>query len=162
MTQNGMGYPTFTIGDNVFLGDISRERDERAIEEALAFAGLEGKEKGSLLGKDVGGVDLSGGEWQKLSIARNIYRDRDFMVLDEPTSNLDPLSEAEIFRKYMEMAEGRTVIYVTHRISAAALADRILVFEKGRIVQDGTHEELLASGGVYERLYREQAKWYDR
>lgn len=162
MMQGSMGYTTFTIGDNVFLGDIFRERDERAIEEALAFAGLGDKDKESLLGKDIGGIDLSGGEWQKLSIARNVYRDRNFIILDEPTSNLDPLAEAEIFRKYMEMAEDKTVIYVTHRISAASLADRIIVFEDGRIVQDGAHEELLASGGTYGKLYREQAKWYNR
>ena len=129
---------------------------------SAGIAGLEDKDRESLLGKDVGGVDLSGGEWQKLSIARNVYRDRDFIVLDEPTSNLDPLAETEIFRKYLELSGDKTVIYVTHRISAASLADRIIVFENGRIVQDGTHEELLASGGTYGRLYREQAKWYDR
>lgn len=162
MTQGSVGYTTFTIGDNVFLGDISRERDERAIEEALAFAGLEDKDRESLLGKDIGGVDLSGGEWQKLSIARTVYRDRNFIILDEPTSNLDPLAEAEIFLKYMAMARDKTVIFVTHRISIASLADRIIVFDGGKIVQDGTHEELLASGGIYGKLYREQAKWYDR
>lgn len=162
MMQNSARYTTFTIGDNVFLGDIFRERSERAIDEALAFAGLEDKSRESLLGKDMGGADLSGGEWQKLSIARTVYRDRDFIVLDEPTSNLDPLAEADIFQKYMSMAEDKTVIYVTHRISAASLADRIIVFDGGKIVQDGTHEELLASGGVYAKLYKEQAKWYDR
>lgn len=162
MTQSIVGYPTFTIGDNVFLGDIFRERDEQSIEEALLLAGLEGKDKGCLLGKDIGGVDLSGGEWQKLAIARVIYRNREFIVLDEPTSNLDPLAETEIFRRYMELAGDKTVIYVTHRISAASLADRIIVFEDGRIVQDGTHKELLAAGGIYGKLYREQAKWYDR
>lgn len=161
--QNGVRYTTFTIGDNVYLGDISRERNEGAIDEALAFAGLENKGKESLLGKDVGGIELSGGEWQKLSIARTVYRDRDFIVLDEPTSNLDPLAEAEIFRKYMALAKNKTVVFVTHRISAAALADRIIVFDRGKIVQDGTHEELLkAKDGLYAKLYGEQAKWYNR
>jgi len=162
MMQNGPGYTTFTIGDNVFLGDIHRERSEQAIDEALAFTGLERKDKESLLGKDMGGTDLSGGEWQKLSIARTMYRNRDFIILDEPTGSLDPLAEAEIFRKYLSLAEDRTVIFVTHRISAASLADRIVVFDGGRIVQDGTHEELLEAGGVYGKLYREQAKWYER
>lgn len=162
MMQSPARYTTFTLGDNVFLGNVSGERDEEALDRALAFSDLGDKSKESLLGKDVGGVDLSGGEWQKLAIARTVYRDRDFMILDEPTSSLDPLAEAEIFRKYLAMAQDKTVIYVTHRISAAALADRIIVFDGGKIVQDGAHEELLREGGVYAKLYGEQAKWYSR
>lgn len=160
--QNMSKYITFTIGDNVFFGDIFRDRDEKEIDDAMRFAGLSTKDKESLLGKETGGIDLSGGEWQKLSIARVAYRDRDLILLDEPTSNLDPLAEAEIFQKYMALAKDKTVIFVTHRISVASLADRIVVFEDGKIVQDGTHEELLMAGGVYTRLYKEQAKWYDR
>jgi len=83
-------------------------------------------------------------------------------VLDEPTSNLDPLAEAGIFRRYMAMSGDKTVIIVTHRISAAALADRIVVFRDGEIVEDGTHDELMAAGGEYARLYSTQAEWYDR
>lgn len=162
VAQNAPRYTTFTVGDNIFLGDISKGRDESSIDAAMAFSGLENKDKGSLLGKDTGGVDLSGGEWQKLSLARAVYRDRDFLVLDEPTSSLDPLAEAEIFQKYLALAGDRTVVFVTHRISAASLADRIIVLEGGRIVQDGTHEELLKAGGAYARLYGEQAKWYER
>ena len=161
--QNGVRYTTFTIEDNVFWGDIFRERDEEAIDEALTFAGLENMSKESLLGKDVGGIELSGGEWQKLSIARTVYLDRDFIVLDEPTSNLGSLTETDIFRKYMALAKNKTVLFVTHRISAAALADSIIVFDKGKIVQDGTHEELLkVEEGLYAKLYKEQAKWYNR
>ncbi len=160
--QEPARFHTFTVGDNVFLGDVDRERREEEIDRALDFAGLGDVDKAADLGKDVGGTDLSGGQWQKLAIARAYYRDRNFIVLDEPTSNLDPLAEAEVFRKYMVMTEGRTVIMVTHRIGIASLADRIVVFSGGQIVEDGSHEELLARSGEYARLYAAQAQFYDR
>lgn len=156
------GRYVFTVGDNVYLGDTLRERDEAAIDGALAFSGFSDGEKDALLGKDIGGTELSGGQWQKLAIARAAYRGRDFVILDEPTSNLDPLAETEVFKKYIELSEDKTVIFVTHRISIASLADRIVVFANGVIAQDGTHDELIAQNGEYSRLYNEQAKWYDR
>ena len=161
VVQDPSRYETFTIGDNVFLGDSARPRDESAIDAAIAFSGFDGADKDAPLGKDTGGTELSGGQWQKLAIARAAYRNRGFIVLDEPTSNLDPLAEAEIFKKYIDLAEDKTVIFVTHRVSAASLADRIVVFKGGRIVQDGAHAEL-SRGGEYARLYAEQAKWYNR
>ncbi|MCL2774123.1 MAG: ABC transporter ATP-binding protein/permease, partial [Oscillospiraceae bacterium] len=160
--QEPARFNTFTIGDNVFLGDVKKERDESQIDEALGFSGFDGADKEDLLGKDIGGTDLSGGQWQKIAIARAYYRDRGFIVLDEPTSNLDPLAEAEVFRKYIAMTEGKTVIMVTHRISVASLADRVVVFKDGEIAEDGSHEDLLANNGEYARLYSTQAQWYDR
>ena len=160
--QEPAKFNSFTIADNVFLGDVIKKRDDNTIDQALHFAGFEGADKGRLLGKDIGGTDLSGGQWQKIAIARAYYRGRDFMILDEPTSNLDPLAETEIFQKYIAMTEGKTVIMVTHRISVAALADRVVVYKDGEIVEEGRHEDLLAAGGEYTRLYETQAKWYDR
>lgn len=157
-----MRFNTFTIGDNVFLGDVSKDRNEKHIEEAIEFSGFTGADKDELLGKDIGGRELSGGQWQKLAIARACYRDRDFIILDEPTSNLDPIAETEVFKKYLEMTEGKTVIIVTHRISVASLVDRIVVFKEGEIVEDGRHDKLLLNKGEYERLYSTQAQWYDR
>lgn len=159
--QEPVKYTTFTVGDNVFLGNVSAERDETAIDEALRFSGFGDADKNALLGKDTGGTELSGGQWQKLAIARAVYRNRDMIVLDEPTGNLDPLAEAEIFRKYIELSADKTVLFVTHRISAAALASRIIVFGGGHILEDGTPEELLGSGGEYARLHRAQAQWYE-
>jgi len=162
VVQNPARYFTFTVRDNVFLGDTTKVRDEDVIDAALDFAGFEGQDKDALLGKDIGGTELSGGQWQKLAIARAAYRNRDFIILDEPTSNLDPLAETEVFQKYIALAKDKTVIFVTHRISVAALADRIVVFKGGKVIQDGTHEELISQEGEYSRLYREQAKWYNR
>lgn len=160
--QDSAHYLTFSVADNVYLGDTHNPRDEKRIGEALSFAGL-GETNGSMiLGKEIGGGDLSGGQWQKLSIARSVYRNKGLIILDEPTSSLDPLAETEIIEKYLRLAEGRTVVFVTHRIGMAALADRIIVFSKGKIVQEGTHTQLINQGGEYARLYQEQAKWYRR
>lgn len=160
--QSPARYATFTAAENVAMGDASRPVDAAAVDRALEAAGYADAPKDALLGKDIGGTDLSGGQWQKLSIARAHYRGRGFVLLDEPTGNLDPLAEAEVFQKYMDLAQGKTLIMVTHRISVASLADRIVVFSGGRIVEDGSHDKLLFQNGEYARLYREQAKWYDR
>lgn len=160
--QNPAQYNTFTVADNVWLGDPQRPRVPGDIDASLVATGFNHVDQDTLLGKDIGGTDLSGGQWQKLAIARAYYRDRDFIILDEPTSNLDPLAEADIFRRYIEMARERTVIMVTHRISIAALCDRIVVFAGGHIVEDGSHEELIAAGGEYARLHGEQSRWYNR
>lgn len=161
VSQSPAHYTTFTVRENVFLGDTLRPENPQKIDQALSFAGLEALSKDEVLGKDVGGTDLSGGQWQKLAIARAMYRDRDFIILDEPTSNLDPLAETEVFQKYIGMAQDKTVLFVTHRISVASLASRIVVFKDGYIVEDGTHQQLMAQNGEYARLFREQSKWYD-
>jgi ATP-binding cassette subfamily B protein len=160
--QEPARFNTFTIAENILLGDVDRERNETLIDMALEFSGFEGAEKDAMLGKDIGGTELSGGQWQKLAISRAYYRDRDFIVLDEPTSNLDPLAETEVFKKYIAMTEGKTVIMVTHRISVASLAERVVVFKDGEIVEDGSHDDLLSNNGEYARLYSTQAQWYDR
>lgn len=162
VSQSPAKYTTFTVGDNVYLGDTGRPRDEEAIALAMGFADLDSLNPITSLGKETGGTDISGGQWQKLAIARAAYRDRGFIILDEPTSSLDPLAETQVFKQYIELARDKTVIFVTHRISVAALAQRIVVFDNGKIVEDGFHDQLLAAGGTYARLYREQSKWYNR
>ncbi|MGE5578644.1 MAG: ABC transporter ATP-binding protein [Bacillota bacterium] len=160
--QEPARYNTFTVADNVYLGDTSRERDPEEIEAALQSAGFDGPSSDALLGKDLGGTDLSGGQWQKLAIARGWYRRRPFVILDEPTSNLDPLAETDVFRRYIEISRDRTVIMVTHRISIASLCDRVIVFKDGKVVEDGTHDSLIDLGGEYARLHAEQSQWYQR
>ncbi len=159
--QNPSRYETFSVGDNVYIGETNCERNEKLIDSALEFSDFS-KDKKKLLGKDIGGTDLSGAEWQKLAIARSVYRNKNFIILDEPTSNLGPLIESLVFEKYLEHSKNKTVIFVTHRISIASLADRIIVLKKGKVVQDGTHEELMTKNSEYANLYNEQAKWYER
>lgn len=162
VSQELSRYKTFTIKENVYLGDTLNPLDETKIDQALDFVSLNDIASDEVLGKEIGGIDLSGGQWQKLAIARSVYRNRALLVLDEPTSNLDPLMETEIFQHYLTMANDKTVIYVTHRISMAVLAQRIIVIKDGEIIQDGSHDDLIKNEGEYKRLYQEQAKWYVR
>ena len=114
----------------------------------------------TMLGKDFGGIDLSGGQWQRLAIARGLYRAHDMIILDEPTAAIDPLEEADIYRKFAEISADKTAFIVTHRLGSAQIADRIIVMDAGRIVDMGTHEELMQREGKYRKMYHAQAKWY--
>lgn len=110
---------------------------------------------------DEDGVNISGGEAQKIALARALYRDAPFIILDEPTAALDPIAEAEIYAGFDELAGGRTAIYISHRLSSCRFCDRIAVFDAGEIVQTGTHEELLADkNGKYYELWNAQAQYY--
>ncbi|MEO7063490.1 MAG: ATP-binding cassette domain-containing protein, partial [Dokdonella sp.] len=104
--------------------------------------------------------DLSGGEWQKVAIARAYMRDADLLILDEPTAALDARSEFEVFERFKELSAGKTAVLISHRFSTVRMADRILVLERGRIEEVGTHEQLLASGKRYAELFELQAAGY--
>ncbi len=114
----------------------------------------------TMLSREFGGVEMSGGEWQRIAIARGIYRIHDFIVLDEPTSAIDPLEESQLYHIFQEIAKGKTMIIITHRLGAARLANRILVMEKGQIIEDGSHEELIDCDSQYRRYWHLQKKWY--
>ena len=107
-----------------------------------------------------GGQGLSGGEWQRIAIARAFTRDPELLVLDEPAAALDAVAEAGLYRQFAELLEGRTALLISHRLGSARMADRILVLRHGRIVEDGRHDDLLATGGVYAGMWEEQASWY--
>ncbi len=106
--------------------------------------------------------NLSGGQWQKISIARAAYRkDAKIMILDEPTAALDPIAEAQLYRNFTELTGDKTTILISHRLGITSLVDRILVFDNGHIVEDGDHKTLLAKDGLYAKMYRAQAQWYE-
>ncbi|GHT99798.1 hypothetical protein FACS1894142_7730 [Spirochaetia bacterium] len=106
------------------------------------------------------GVELSGGESQKLAIARALYKDAPVVVLDEPTAALDPRAEFEIYSKFFEMVKGKTSVFISHRLSSTRFSDRIIVLKSGGIVENGTHAELMAKQGYYAELYNMQAQFY--
>ena len=107
-----------------------------------------------------GGQGLSGGEWQRMAIARAFIRQPELLILDEPTAALDPMAEAEVYRQFGELLAGRTALLISHRLGSARMADRILVLKGGRIVEEGHHDDLVAKGGVYAAMWEEQASWY--
>lgn len=157
-----------TIRENVALSSFSMEGDGK-VERCLFRAGLdlskaEYRENGldTLIAPDFGGIDISGGEWQLVALARSHFRDHSFVVLDEPTSSIDPIREAGIYRQFMHFAKDRTALIITHRLGAATLADRIVFMDSGRIREVGTHRQLMSMDGGYAAMYRAQAKWYRR
>ena len=106
-------------------------------------------------------MEVSGGEAQKIALARGIYRNAPFLVLDEPTAALDPIAEAEVYARFQGIVGSRTAVYISHRLSSCKFCDTILVFHQGGIVQRGTHEELVSEeGGTYSRLWNAQARYY--
>jgi ATP-binding cassette subfamily B protein len=156
-----------SLRDNVGFGEISKMENLAAIESAAVKGGADevarGLDKGyaSRLGRWFeDGHDLSGGQWQKVALGRAFMRDGDVLILDEPTAALDAESEYAVFERLRALAEGKTVLLVSHRFSTVRMADRILVLKAGRVEELGTHEELRARGGTYARLFELQARGY--
>lgn len=155
-----------TLGENVAgTAEYDRSRAEQCLKEAGFEERLQKMPKGldTHLYKtfDKDGVEVSGGEAQKIAIARALYHDKPFIVLDEPTAALDPVAEAEIYSKFNEIAGDKTAVYISHRLSSCKFCDEIAVFDKGQVVQKGSHEELLKDEeGKYHALWNAQAQYY--
>ena len=156
-----------TAAENIAVGRIEARGDRQRIEEAarrsLADDVIRRLPKGydQIIGKRFrSGIDLSGGEWQKVAIARAYMRDAQLLILDEPTAALDARSEFEVFQRFKELSEGKTAVLISHRFSSVRMADRILVMADGEVEATGTHEELLAQGGRYAELFELQAAGY--
>ncbi|GAA2431268.1 ABC transporter ATP-binding protein [Actinomadura vinacea] len=153
--------------DNVAMGRWERIDDQGAIEEAAAAAGADGfldalpRGYRTLLGPEfAGGVDLSGGQWQRIALARAFFRDAPFVILDEPTATLDARAEYELFERLRTLLAGRTVLLISHRFSTVRTADHIYVLDGGRVAEHGTHDDLMAAGGRYAELFALQAAGY--
>ena len=156
-----------TAAENIAVGRIEarhdRARIEAAADRSLADEVIERlpMRYEQVIGKRFkSGVDLSGGEWQKVAIARAYMRDAQVLILDEPTAALDARSEFEVFKRFKELSEGKTAVLISHRFSSVRMADRILVLAEGTVEASGTHEELLAEGGRYAELFELQAAGY--
>jgi len=105
-------------------------------------------------------VMFSGGETQRLMMARALYKPAELLVLDEPTAALDPLAEAKVYAKYNEMSRGKTSVYISHRLASTRFCDRVIYLADGRVAETGTHEELVAAGGGYAELFEIQSRYY--
>jgi ATP-binding cassette subfamily B protein len=156
-----------TAADNLAVGRIEERKDrvrlESAAESSLASTVIDElpKQYEQMLGRRFeGGVELSGGEWQKVALGRAYMRDAQLLILDEPTAALDARAEFEVFQRFAELTAGKSAVLISHRFSTVRMADRILVLENGEVRERGTHDELMELDGHYAELFRLQARGY--
>ena len=166
MFQDYVAYQA-TAAENIGLGNLSHLADREAVARAGQQAGADSLIAGLPVGYDTAlgkwfdaGVNLSGGEWQKVALARAFMRDARILLLDEPTSALDAQAEYDLFERLRTLTRGKTAVYISHRFSTVRRADRILFLEHGQLVEQGTHEQLMRLSGRYARLFRLQASAY--
>ena len=157
---------SFSLGENVAC---TQDYDADKVLSCLNIAGM--KERVSSLPDglksviykdfDENGIEISGGEAQKIAIARALYKDAPFVILDEPTASLDPIAEYEIYSRFNDMVENKTAVYISHRLSSCRFCDKIAVFHEGEMIQFGSHEDLLKdTNGKYYELWNAQAQYY--
>lgn len=164
--QNFQKYK-MSLGDNISISDLNRENKSKDdLENAALKADLIVDDErfkqsyDTMLSREFDGIDLSGGQWQRIAIARGFYKVHDVIVLDEPTAAIDPIEETRIYNMFAEISKDKTSILVTHRLGSAKIADRIVVMDKGSICEIGTHDELINKAGKYAEMYGAQSKWY--
>ncbi|HHY12345.1 MAG TPA: ABC transporter ATP-binding protein [Firmicutes bacterium] len=158
---------SISLRENIGIGYLEHMYDTETLEAAaregrvdeFAYDLPQGYD--TILGRDFeGGVDLSGGQWQRVAIARAFMGNKPILLLDEPTSQLDPIAESQLYREFAEMAEGKTAIFITHRLASTMITDRILVIQDGVVTQEGTHRQLMEEGGLYANMFNAQKQWY--
>ncbi len=161
--QNYQKYKLSSI-DNVKIGNSSSFSDLKLIKQTLFDTGYlrNSINLDLVLSREFNGIEISGGEWQKLAISRSIYREFDLLLFDEPTASIDPYEENNIYNLFNSISNEKTSILVTHRIGACKLVDTIIVLEKGKVMETGSHDELLAEEGLYYNMFRKQQETYSK
>lgn len=156
------------LKDNIKLGNVLDEDNSEKIKDVINTIELSDVVKklpdglDTYLGKiKENGVDISGGEWQRLAIARTLYSNAKMFILDEPTAALDPIAESRIYEMFGKISQGKSTIFITHRLGAAKLADEILVIDDGNITEKGNHQALMKKGGIYQKMFDSQKGWYE-
>ncbi|MEO7463400.1 MAG: ATP-binding cassette domain-containing protein, partial [Ferruginibacter sp.] len=156
-----------TVSQNIAVGNIAETENKELIinsaKQSLAdglVQKLPGKYEQALGKRFNDGIELSGGEWQKIALARAYMKDAQLLILDEPTAALDARAEFEVFQRFSELTKGKTAVLISHRFSTVRMADRILVLDKGELLEEGSHDELLERNGRYAELFQLQAKGY--
>lgn len=156
-----------TVQENIGFGQLEHLSDTERITAAAQKGGavslVDRLPNGysTRLGRTFeGGVDLSGGEWQKLALSRAFMREAQVLILDEPTSALDALAEYDVYQRFAQLAAGTTTVFISHRFSTVRMAQQIVVLDKGRLLEMGSHDELMASAGYYAEMFNAQAERY--
>jgi ATP-binding cassette subfamily B protein len=156
-----------TAAENIGFGNVKALGDEACIHRAAELGGAAEliqklpHQYATVLGKRFdGGVDLSGGQWQKMALSRAFMRDASLLILDEPTAALDAFAESEVYGRFADLTRGKTTVFVTHRLSSVHMADKILVLKDGRLVEEGNHDSLMAMQGEYASMFNLQAEHY--
>lgn len=167
--QDYSRYDFATLGENVWFGNVNKPYNRKEIQAALEDAGL-GKLAGEykeglnqILSKDIdskNATNLSGGQWQRLGIARAFFRSPNILILDEPTASVDAKSEYEIFRSIIKKQQNKTTVIISHRFSTVRRAEKIIVLDRGKIIEQGSHDELIRRGGIYKEMFELQAEGY--
>ncbi|MFD2408318.1 ABC transporter ATP-binding protein [Paenibacillus rhizoplanae] len=157
------GKYSLTLRENIAFGNIDKIGNDNDLRDALTKAAPDGflSDLETALGKiSENGIDLSGGQWQKIAMARAYLADCPFMIMDEPTAALDPVAESELYATFRDMMGEKGCLFISHRLASARFSDRILVLQDGAITEDGTHEHLISQKGMYANLWSKQSSWY--
>lgn len=154
------------LSENISISDTHNESSSSRLDTASEMANFSKDNEcftdgyDTMLSREFDGIDLSGGQWQRIAIARAFFKKHNLIILDEPTASIDPFEETRIYNRFAKMAQDKTAIIVTHRIGSVKIADRIVVMKDGKIAQIGTHDELISKNGEYKRMYTAQQQWY--
>lgn len=155
-----------TLSENISIADKSRKPEPDYLSACMEMSGFQSDDPSfpegteTMLSREFDGVDISGGQWQRVAIARGYYRGHSLIVLDEPTAAIDPFEESKVYNRFAEMSKSKTALIVTHRLGSVKMADRIFVMAKGKLVGAGNHDELIENCEEYSRMYKSQEQWY--